>query len=54
MYAADEQVVFITKVHIESRSVHIGAIEDFLNYNGVMGFSAMRDASASLNSFCVF
>src|SRR6266704_1948527 len=37
MYAADEQVIFIAKVHVESRPADICAIKNFLYHDGVIG-----------------
>jgi len=36
MKPAEKQLVFIVEVHVESRSTHIRAVQNFLHRNGLV------------------
>src|SRR5258708_13021143 len=36
MYAADKQLIFVAEVSVDGRSADIGAVQDFLNGDGVI------------------
>jgi len=48
MYAADEQIIFVTKMCVEGRSAHIRAVENLLHDDRVIRFlSDQRNKSFS-------
>src|SRR5215472_11584318 len=48
LYAADEQIVFVAEVHIESRPANIGAIKNLLHDDGVIVFFANEGCESTV------
>ena len=55
MYAANEQIIFVSKMRVEGRSAYIRAIENFLHDNRVIGLlSDQGNESLSQEVRCFF